>query len=80
MKYDNIDKTKELMTKVKHIMIDKGIKQTDLKKNMNVSKQTISNLLNAKQLNLTLDTLVQLCSGLECDLYIDIVPKDNEIE
>lgn len=52
MKYNNTDNTKELLLEFKHIMLDKGIKQGELAERMHISKQTVSNLLNGKQLNL----------------------------
>ena len=79
MKYNNTDNTKELLLEFKHIMLDKGIKQGELAERMHISKQTVSNLLNGKQLNLTLETLVNLCNALDCTLNIDIVQnKDAE--
>lgn len=51
MKYNNTDNTKELLLEFKHIMLDKGIKQGEPER-MHISKQTVSNLLNGKQLNL----------------------------
>lgn len=80
MEYNNTNDTKELLLEFKHIMLDKSIKQGELAERMHISKQTVSNLLNGKQLNLTLETLVNLCNALDCTLNIDIIQnnKDNE--
>lgn len=72
MKYEKLEDTKELLLEFKHIMLDKNIKQIELAESMHISKQTVSNLLNAKQLNLTLDTLLQISNAIDCDLYIEI--------
>ncbi len=79
MIYNNINDTKEIMLSIKHIMLDNGIKQKELAENMNISKQTVSNLLNCKQLNLTLETLLQLCRALDCALEINIIDKKSNV-
>ena len=55
MIYNN--NTDDIMKKIKHIMLDKDIKQIDLVHKTGLTKGTISNLLNCKSKNLTLDTL-----------------------
>ncbi len=69
---NNID---DIMKQIKHIMIDNNIKQSDIVATTNQSKSTISNLLNCKCKNITLDTLLMLCNALNCDLHIDIIPR-----
>lgn len=74
MIYDNnID---DLMKQIKHIMIDKDIKQIDLAEKTGQNKATISNLLNCKSKNVTLDTLLMLCNAIDCQLEINIKLKD----
>lgn len=70
---DNIE---AIMIKIKHIMIDKNIRQSDIVNKTGLSKGTISNLLNCRSKNITLDTLVTLCSAIGCQLDIDIIPDD----
>ena len=70
---NNID---DLMKQIKHIMIDKDIKQVDLAEKTGQNKATISNLLNCKSKNVTLDTLLMLCNAIECQLEINIKLKD----
>lgn len=70
---NNID---DLMKQIKHIMIDKDIKQIDLAEKTGQNKATISNLLNCKSKNVTLDTLLMLCNAIDCQLEIDIKLKN----
>lgn len=70
---NNID---DLMKQIKHIMIDKDIKQIDLAEKTGQNKATISNLLNCKSKNVTLDTLLMLCNAIDCQLEIDIKSKN----
>lgn len=70
---NNID---NLMKQIKHIMIDKDIKQIELAAKTGQNKATISNLLNCKSKNVTLDTLLMLCNAIDCQLEIDIKSKN----
>lgn len=65
----NID---AIMLQIRHIMLDRDIKQTDIARASGLSVQTISNLLACRRDGITLDTLYMLCNALGCDLYIDI--------
>lgn len=69
---NNID---DIMKQIKHIMIDNDIKQADIVSTTGQSKGTISNLLNCKSKNITLDTLLMLCNAVDCQLEINIIPK-----
>lgn len=66
----------EFMKQYKHIMLDKDIKQVDIVAKTGQSKGTISNLLNCKSKNITLDTLLMLCNAIDCQLEINIKPND----
>ena len=70
---NNID---DIMKLIKHIMIDNDIKQTDIVEKTGQSKSTISNLLNGKSKNITLDTLLMLCNAIDCQLEINFKPKN----
>lgn len=70
---NNID---DIMKQIKHIMIDHDIKQSDIVEKTGQSKSTISNLLNGKSKNITLDTLLMLCNAVNCQLEINIKPKE----
>ena len=69
---NNID---DIMKQIKHIMLDKDIKQTDIVSKTGQNKGTISNLLNCKSKNITLDTLLMLCNAIDCQLEINIKPN-----
>ena len=68
----------KIMLMIKHIMLDKNITQKDISNNTGWTKGTVSNLLNGRTENPSLKVLLQLCNAIECDLLIDIVPKNEE--
>lgn len=70
---NNID---DIMKLIKHIMIDSDMKQADIVEKTGQSKSTISNLLNGKSKNITLDTLLMLCNAVNCQFEINIKPKE----
>lgn len=70
----------DLMKAVEHIKIDYEISNTDISNSMGKSKQTVSNLINGQTPNITLNTLISLCDALNCDLHIDIVPRERKTE
>lgn len=57
---------------IRHIMIDKDIKQKDICNVTGWSKSTVSNLLNNRTDNPSMAVLLTLCEALDCKLYIDI--------
>lgn len=65
----------DIMKQIKHIMLDKDIRQADIVEKTGQSKGTISNLLNCKSKNITLDTLLMLCDAIDCQLEINIKSK-----
>lgn len=69
IKYNNIE---DITNGIKHIMIDKNMRQKDLCNATGLSKQAISNLLNNRTENITLDTLDKLCKALGCGLSVVI--------
>ncbi len=73
MIYNN--NTDDIIKIIKHIMVDNNIKNVDIQKATNKSKQTISNFFNGRQSNVTLDTLKDYCDAIDCDLVIDIVKR-----
>lgn len=64
-----------ITTTLKHIMLDKNIKQKNISEYTGLSKQTISNLLNNRNDNMTLDTLKMLCDSIGLKLIIAIEEK-----
>lgn len=76
MRYDgNTDKIIDL---IKHAMVDTRTQQKDIVEKTGLNKGTISNFLNYKSSNPTLDTLRMYCDAMGCDLIIDIVPRAKE--
>lgn len=69
IRYNNIQ---DITNAIKHIMIDKNMRQKDLCSATGLSKQAISNLLNNRTENITLDTLDRLCKAIGCELIIVI--------
>lgn len=69
IRYNNIE---DITNGIKHIMIDKNMRQKDLCNATGLSKQAISNLLNNRTENITLDTLDKLCKALGCKLSVVI--------
>lgn len=72
IEYNNID---DVTLAIRHIMLDKDIRQKDICIATGLSKQSISNLLNNRTENITLDTLNKLCKAVGCKLSIDIEEK-----
>lgn len=69
IRYNNIE---DITNGIKHIMIDRNMRQKDLCNATGLSKQAISNLLNNRTENITLDTLNRLCKALGCELSVVI--------
>ncbi len=75
MIYDgNSDKVIDL---IKHTMIDTRTQQKDIAEKTGLNKSTVSNFLNYKSSNPTLDTLKMYCEAMGCNLVIDIVPREK---
>ena len=70
----------DILKAIEHVKIDKSISNNDLAERTGKSKQTISNILNGRQPNMTLETLLMLCNAIECDLVIEIAPTKKETE
>lgn len=67
--------TKAVMVKIRQIMLTKDIKIKDLAMKLCKSQSATSALL--AQPNISLDTLNELCQALDCQLIIDIEPKNE---
>jgi len=63
---------------IKHIMLDMDIKQKDLCNVTGWTKATISNLLNNRTENSSLKILFEICNAMNCELFIDIQPKEDK--
>lgn len=63
---------------IKHIMLDMDLKQKDICNATGWTKATVSNLLNNRTDNPSLKVLMELCKAMDCDLIIDIQPKEKD--
>lgn len=76
IKYDG--NIADITLMIKHLMLDMDIKQKDLCNATGWTKATVSNLLNNRTENPSLKILLELCNAMNCNLIIDIVPKERE--
>lgn len=72
MKIEYSGKIDDITLMLRHIMLDKDMRQKDVCNATGLSKQTISNLLNNRTDNITFETLDKLCKAMGCKLYIEI--------
>jgi transcriptional regulator with XRE-family HTH domain len=75
--YNIVKNQDDLILRIKHYMLDNNLKQKDIVVATGLSKQTISNLLNGRSKNMTLDTLFMLLNALDCNLSISLNKKDT---
>ncbi len=75
IEYNNIE---DVTLAIRHIMLDKDMRQKDICSATGLSKQSISNLLNNRTENITLDTLNKLCKAVGCKLSLDISDIDTK--
>lgn len=67
--------TSEVLILIRKIMIEKHITIKELANRLNKSASATSGLL--RQDNISLNTLLDICNALHCNLYIDIVPNNS---
>ena len=67
----------DIIKMIKHIQVEYNMSNNDIAANLGKSKQTVSNLLNGRQTNITLDTLLNLCNAVDCELEINIKRKED---
>lgn len=58
---------------IKHIMLDKNLKNKDICNATGWSKATVSNLLNNRTNNPSIGIILELCKAVDCHMCIDIV-------
>jgi DNA-binding Xre family transcriptional regulator len=73
--YNIVKNQDDLILQIKHYMLDNKLKQKDIVVATGLSKQTISNLLNGRSKNITLDTLFMLLNALDCNLSVSLDKK-----
>lgn len=62
---------------IKHKMLDMDKTQKDICNATGWAKSTVSNLLGNKTDNPSINTILSLCDAIDCDLHIDITPRDK---
>lgn len=70
----------DIIKMIKHMMVDTDTQQKDIVASSGLNKGTISNFLNGKSANPTLDTLKMYSDAMDCDLVIDIVKRRTDEE
>ena len=63
--------------KLWHVLIDKNLKKTDLKRMTGISSATLSNL--SANRNVSLEVLLKICDALNCNLS-DIVDSHPDVK
>lgn len=65
-------KIDEFMRQIRHIMVDKGLRQKDICNATGWSRQTVSNLLAGRTNSPGINLLYDLCKAVGYKMYIDI--------
>ena len=68
--------TKAVFVSIRQVMIAKDLKIKDIADRLCKSQSAVSSLF--AQSNISLDSLDEICQAIDCQLEINIVPKDNE--
>ena len=60
------------------LLIDKGMKKSDLRKNAGISSSSLAKLTKGE--NVTTEVLVKICNELNCDLadIMEFIPNPEE--
>ena len=58
-----------------HLLIDKNMNKTDLKRATGISSSTLANMVAGK--NVSMDVLLKICEKLQCN-FADIVEAVSE--
>ena len=69
-----IDFTEKIVTK----MAEGNISRVELARRLGVSKAFVTKLLNGNQ-NLTIKSMLSIADALECEVNLDIYPKEFEV-
>lgn len=59
---------------VKQYLLNNNLKQNDIVNNSDMTKATVSKLLNRD--NISLDKMLEIANALNCDIEINLVPKE----
>lgn len=69
-----IDLNEKIVSKMEELRINRA----ELAKRLGVSKAFVTKLLNGSP-NMTIKTMIAVALALDCQLYLDIYPKDFEV-
>lgn len=72
-KYNNHESTK---AEIKKFLIDQGFTAKEVAEKMGVKPQQYNNIVNKR--NFALSDLNRIANAIDCDLFIDLVPKNKE--
>lgn len=72
-----IDNNKQLLTKIKAIIVEKEVKKKDLSLKLNISQSALTSRLNQK--NISINSLLEICDALDIKLDINFI-ESNDIK
>lgn len=61
---------------VKHFLVDNNLQQGDIAQKANITNANVSQLLNRS--NISLDKMILISEALDCELKIELVPKNQK--
>lgn len=67
--------TKQILLKLKTIMLEKDIKKKELAEKLNISQAALTSRF--KQENISINNLLELCDALNIHLDINFIDKDE---
>ena len=70
-----ITNTKQILLKIKTIILEKNIKKKELAEKLNISPAALTSRL--KQENISINNLLELCNALNIRLDINFLDKDD---
>ena len=75
-----INNQDDILKLINNYMIDNDIKQKDIVEATGLSKQTVSNLLNGRNTNMTLNSVFNLINALDCNLFMSLDKHKKELQ
>ena len=63
-----------------HLLVDKNMNKTDLKRATGISSSTLANMVAGK--NVSMDVLLKICDKLQCDFcnIIEAVSENGDLQ
>lgn len=78
--YQKSSNKKDIIKLLNKMLIDLELKKADIAYKMGKSEGTIRNLFNPNNRpdnSITVDTLAAICDAMDCDLVLEIRPRDQ---